>query len=217
MPKKVLIIVTSHSQLGATKKPTGLYLSELAHPYQVFSQAGVEITVASPQGQDAPIDPNSLSEEFAHYIQFAKNTLPLKQIKVADYDAYLIVGGHGTMWDLPDNAELQQILPTALAQNKVIAAVCHGTVALVKLQNHDGSFIIKSKQITGFSNEEEEAVGLTQIMPFSLEDAIKNAGGKYIKSAKWQINVVVDSRLVTGQNPASAKGVAEAVVKLLAN
>jgi putative intracellular protease/amidase len=216
MPKQVLMIVTSHSSLGDTGKPTGLYLSELAHPYEVLSKAGFDIRVVSPKGKDAPIDPKSLSEELAPYAKFAKNTLSLKDIKVEDYDAYFVVGGHGVMWDLPDNVELQNILTTAYAQNKVIAAVCHGPAALVQLKNPDGSFTIEGKRVTGFTNDEEEAVGLSQVMPFLLEDGLKNAGGEFVKASKWQANVVVDDRLVTGQNPASAKGVAEVVVKLLA-
>ncbi|OUL30736.1 type 1 glutamine amidotransferase domain-containing protein [Nostoc sp. 106C] len=215
MPKKVLMIVTSHNRLGDTRKPTGLYLSELAHSYEVLSEAGLDITVASPQGKNAPIDLKSLSEEFTLYAKYAKNTLPLKEVKVEDYHAYLIVGGHGTMWDLPANAELQRILPTAYAQNKVVAAVCHGSAALVQLKNPDGNFMIKGKRVTGFTNEEEEAVGLTKVMPFLLEDGLKNAGGEFVKAPNWQANVVVDGCLVTGQNPASTKGVAEAVAKLL--
>lgn len=216
MSKQVLMIVTSHSSLGDTGKQTGLYLSELAHPYEILSKAGFDIRVASPKGKDAPIDPKSLSEEFAPYAKLAKNTLSLKDIKVEDYNAYFVVGGHGVMWDLPHNAELQRILTTAYAQNKVIAAVCHGPAALVQLKNPDGSFTLEGKRVTGFTNDEEEAIGLTQVMPFLLEDGLKNAGGEFVKVPKWQANVVVDDRLVTGQNPASAKGVAEAVVKLLA-
>lgn len=215
MPKQVLMIVTSYSSLGNTGKSTGLYLSELAHPYQVLSLAGFKITVASPNGKDAPIDPKSLSEEFAPYAKLAKNTLSLKDIKVEDYDAYFVVGGHGVMWDLPDHAQLQRILLAAYAQNKVIAAVCHGPAALVRLKNPDGSFTIEGKRVTGFTNDEEEAIGLTQVVPFLLEDGLKNAGGKFVKAPNWQANVVVDDRLVTGQNPASAKGVAEAIIKLL--
>lgn len=209
------MILTSHNQLGTTGKPTGVYLSELAHPYEVLTQAGFDITIASPKGDEAPIDPKSLSEELAPYTQLAQNTLPLQKANVEDYDAFLVVGGHGTMWDLPHDIESQRLLSTAYAQNKIIAAVCHGPAALVNLRNLDGSYVIQGKQVTGFTNEEEAAVGLTQVMPFPLEDALKQAGGDYIKAPNWQVNVVVSDRLVTGQNPASAKGVAEAVVMLL--
>lgn len=215
MSQRILFIVTSHAQLGSTEQMTGLYLSELARPYEVFSQLGYQIAVASPSGGDAPIDPKSLSDELSEYIPLSQGTLPLAQIMPSDYDVFFIVGGHGTVWDLPNNAELQRILPDAYAQGKVIAAVCHGPAALVNLKTNRGEYLIENKRVTGFTNEEEAAVKLTNVVPFLLEDALKQAGGKYISKPNWQTNVVVDEQLITGQNPASARAVAEAVIRLL--
>jgi putative intracellular protease/amidase len=215
MSQRILFIVTSHAHLGSTGQLTGLYLSELAHPCEVFNQMEYQITVASPTGENAPIDPKSLSDELAEFVPLTQGTLPLEQINPADYDVFFVVGGHGTVWDLPSNPELQRILPTAYAQGKVIAAVCHGPAALVNLKTDSGEYLIKGKQVTGFTNEEEAAVKLTDVVPFLLEDALKRAGGKYIGKPNWQTNVVVDERFVTGQNPASARGVAEAIVQAL--
>jgi putative intracellular protease/amidase len=215
MSQRILFIVTSHAQLGSTEQLTGLYLSELARPYQVFSQLCYQIAVASPSGGDAPIDPKSLSDELSEYIPLTQGTLALAQIMPSDYDAFFIVGGHGTVWDLPNSAELQRILPDAYAQGKVIAAVCHGPAALVNLKTNRGEYLIQNKQVTGFTNEEEAAVKLTNVVPFLLEDALKQAGGKYISKPNWQTNVVVDEQLITGQNPASARAVAEAVIRIL--
>ncbi len=215
MVKKVLMVVTSHDRLGNTEKSTGLYLSEFAHPYEIFEQAGYEISVASPKGGDAPVDPKSLNDQLEQYITHVQDTLTLAQVEAEDYDIFFVVGGHGTVWDLPDNRELQRIFPKAYDQGKIIAAVCHGPAALVKLKKDNGEFLIQGKNIAGFSNEEESAISLTEVVPFLLEDAIKNAGGNYIDSPKWSKNVVVDERIVTGQNPTSARGVAEAVMALV--
>jgi putative intracellular protease/amidase len=215
MSNRVLFIVTSHARLGSTNQLTGLYLPELAHPCEVFYQLGYQISVASPDGGDAPIDPKSLSDDLAEYVSLTQGTLPLRQIDPANYDVFFVVGGHGTVWDLPNNAELQRILPTAYAQGKVIAAVCHGPAAFVNLKTDRGEYLLQGKRVTGFTNAEEEAVKLTNVVPFLLEDALKRAGGNYVGKPNWQANVVVDERLVTGQNPASAREVAEAIVKVL--
>mgnify|MGYP000353695396 FL=1 len=215
MSKKVLFIVTSHTQLGATGRQTGLYLSEFAHPYEVFSKAGFAISVASPRGGDAPIDPKSLSDELQAYVQYTRNTLALSQVETGSYDAFFVVGGHGTMWDLPGNSDLQRILAPAYEQGKAVAAVCHGPSALVGLKKADGSFLIQGKRVAGFSNDEEQAAQLSQVMPFLLEDELKRCGGRYQKAPNWQAEIAVDGNLVTGQNPASAKGVAEAVVQVV--
>jgi putative intracellular protease/amidase len=215
MNKRVLFIVTSHAHLGRTGQLIGLYLPELAHPCEVLNQIGYQIAVASPAGGDAPIDPKSLSDELAEFVQLTKGTLPLESINPSEYDVFFVVGGHGTVWDLPNNPELQRILPTAYAQGKVVAAVCHGPAALVNLKTDSGEYLIQGKQVTGFTNEEEAAVKLTDIVPFLLEDALKRAGGKYSGKPNWQANVVVDERLVTGQNPASARGVGEAIAQIL--
>jgi putative intracellular protease/amidase len=215
MSKRILFIVTSHSQMGSTGQLTGLYLPELSHPYEVFKGLGYEMTVASPLGGDAPVDPKSLSDELSEFLPLTKGTLSLQGIQPGDYDIFFIVGGHGTVWDLPNNTDLQRILPTAYAQGKIVAAVCHGPAALVNLKKDDGEYLIQGKKVTGFTNSEEEAVKLTDVVPFLLEEALKKAGGNYSGKANWQSNVVVDGHLVTGQNPASARGVAEAILQIL--
>ena len=214
--KQVLMIVTGHGTLGDTGKATGLYLSELAHPYEVLSKAGHKITIASPAGGNAPIDPKSISPELEPFAHLAKNTKSLHSIGPNEYDAYMVVGGHGAMWDLPENADLQRIIPAAFEQEKIVAAVCHGPAALTKLKNAHGTLMIAGRKVTGFTNEEESTAGLAGVMPFLLEDELRNAGAVYLKAPKWQANIVVDGLLVTGQNPASAKGVGEAVASLLA-
>lgn len=215
MSKKILMIVTSHATLGNTGKPTGLYLPELVDPYEVFITAGFDVNVASPLGGEAPVAPESVSEEIKKYLPLVKSTIPLAQINPQDYDAYLTVGGHGTMWDLPGNAELQRILPPAYAREKIVAAVCHGPAALIGLKNNNGQPMIQNKRVTGFTNDEEAAAGLSAVMPFLLETELKNNGGMFVHANNWAVNVVVDGTLVTGQNPASAKGVAEQMVSLL--
>lgn len=215
MSERILFIVTSHNKLGDTHRLTGLYLPELAHPCEIFNQMGYRVAVASPAGGDAPIDPQSFSDELAEYVSLTEGTIPLEQIDPNDYDVFFVVGGHGTVWDLPDNPELQRILPEAYARGKVIAAVCHGPASLVNLKTQSGEYLLDGKEVTGFTNAEEEAVKLTSVMPFLLEDALKRAGGKYTSKPNWQVNAVADERLVTGQNPASAKQVAREVVQIL--
>lgn len=215
MSERILFIVTSHAKLGNTNQLTGLYLPELLHPFEIFNQMGYQIAVASPSGGNAPIDPKSLSDELAEYVSLTQGTIPLEQIDPNDYDVFFVVGGHGTVWDLPNSAELQRILPAAYASGKIIAAVCHGPASLVNLKTEFGEYLLQGKQVTGFTNEEEAAVKLTSVVPFLLEDALKRAGGKYSGKPNWQVNVVVDERLITGQNPASASKVAEEIVKIL--
>lgn len=216
MSPRVLMIVTGHDRLGATGKATGLYLSEFAHPYAVFQHAGYRIDVASPRGGDAPIDPNSMAPELADYVPHTRRTLAFAAIDAAAYDAYFVVGGHGTMWDLPDDPILARLLPQAYAQGKILAAVCHGPAALARLRDAGGRYLIAGKRVAGFSNAEEQAAQLSKVVPFLLEDALTAAGGRYSCAPLWQAHVAVDARIVTGQNPASAQGVAEVVVQLLA-
>lgn len=214
--KKVLFIVTGHHQLGERSRATGLYLSEFAHPYQQFTQAGgYDLEVASPRGGSAPIDPKSLTEELVLFTHHVHNTIAFSDVLLEVYDVYFIVGGHGALWDLPGNRELQYILSTAYVQGKVIAAVGHGAAALVQLNDQQGCALIQGKRVTSFTNSEETAIGLTHIVPLSSEDRLKNAGAAYSCGPIWQSYVVVDGHLVTGQNPASARGVGEAVINIL--
>jgi putative intracellular protease/amidase len=213
--RKALMIVTSHGWLGKTEKPTGLYLSEFADLTEIMMRAGVEVEVASPLGGKAPIDPKSLSNEFVNNAKMVEDTRALATIDAEGFDAFVIAGGHGTMWDLPRNGDLQRLLPTALDQRKVVAAVCHGPAALVGLLKSDGTPLVAGRRLTAFTNDEEAAVGLTSIMPFLLESELRSAGARFTGAPNWKANVVQDGFLVTGQNPASAKGVAMAVVELL--
>lgn len=221
---KALITVTSHAKLGNTGKKTGYYLSELAHPYLELEKAGFEIEIASPQGGLAPVDPTSLQLEDTELRNFwsrqdiqdrLQRTLPLAKAKASDYNSILFAGGHGTMWDFPVNTSLQNLSRDIFENGGIVAAVCHGPAALVNIQLSNGRYLVDGKAVTGFSNPEEDAVGLTQVMPFSLEDALKYRGAKYQAKDLWQANVLEDGRLITGQNPASAKEVGTTLVNAL--
>lgn len=221
---KVLIVVTSHSQLGNTGKPTGYYLSEVTHPAHVLEQAGYTVEIASPQGGKAPMDPSSLdlkdpvNKAMLENPEFKKkldNTLKLASVDSTKYAAILFSGGHGTMWDFKDEPAVSKVAAAIYEKNGVVAAVCHGPAALINLKLSNGKYLIAGKNVAGFSNDEEKAVELTKIVPFSLEDELVKRGGKYSKTKLWGNHVVVDDRLVTGQNPASATSVGEAIAKLL--
>lgn len=220
---KVLIVVTSHSQLGTTGKPTGYYLSEVAHPYAKFAEAGFEVDIASPEGGKAPMDPNSLDlndktistlMKDSKFESKLKETLKLRAVDLSKYKAIVFAGGHGTMWDFPDG-DVPQAIKKVYENNGVVAAICHAPAALVNAKLSDGTYLVSGKKVTGFSNAEEDAAKLTQIMPFLLETTLVDRKAKYEKSPLWKEKVVVDGRLVTGQNPASAEGVGAAVVKIL--
>lgn len=221
---KVLIVVTSHNQMGNTGKPTGYYLPEVSHPALTLQKHGIAFDIVSPKGGDAPMDESSRdlsdpqNKEFLsnpEYLKKLKNTLKPSEVNPQDYAAIIYAGGHGTMWDFKDNAELSTLAAQIYEQGGVVAAVCHGPAALLNIKLSDSTYLINGKQLTGFSNDEEEAAELTKIMPFLLETELKARGAIYSKAALWNKKVVVDGRLVTGQNPASAEGVGEAIVKLL--
>ncbi len=213
--KKVLFIVTGHDRLGEGSRATGLYLPEFAYPFRQFAQAGYDLEVASPRGGSAPIDPKSLTEESVPFAHYVRNTIAFSDVMHQVYDVYFIVGGHGSLWDLAGNRELEHILSTAYAQGKVIAAVGHGTAALAQLNNQYGCALVQGKRVTGTTSSEESAIGLIQVVPLSPEESLKNAGAVYSCGPIWESYVVVDGHLVTGQNPASARGVGEAVIQLL--
>ncbi|KAK3987199.1 class I glutamine amidotransferase-like protein [Cladorrhinum sp. PSN332] len=225
---KILVVLTSHSQLGTTGKQTGWYLSEFSHPYHEFTSAGAQTTVASPKGGAAPLDPSSVeaAKDDSVSVKFREtnsslweNTLPLKQFlgKADEFDAIFFPGGHGPMFDLAFDLDSQNLIKEFWSKKKVVAAVCHGPAAFVNVKLDDGKYLVEGKNVTGFSDEEEKQAGLDKEMPFLLEsEGLKGKGAKYEKAEEaWGEKVVVDGLLVTGQNPASAKGVGEAILKLL--
>lgn len=224
MKQKALIVVTSHSQLGTTGKLTGYYLPEVTHPYFELEKAGLEIDIASPLGGKAPMDPSSrdLSDEANRkfleqpsLVAKLENTIALEKINPKEYGAILFAGGHGTMWDFADSKEINRITAQIFENQGVVAAVCHGPAALVNVKLSNGKFLVDGKHVTGFSNAEEEAAKLTAIMPFLLQTTLEERNAKYESAPLWQKKVVVDGRLVTGQNPASAAGVGEAIAKIV--
>lgn len=222
--KKALIVVTSHDRLGDTGKPTGYYLPEVSHPYYAMLDAGLEIDVASPRGGKAPMDDNSRDRSDAANARFldtpsdlekVEKTIPLAEIDPADYDGVFFAGGHGTMWDFREDKDGQRIAAAIYEKGGVVSAVCHGPAALVDVKLSSGEYLVKGKRVTGFSNAEEEAANLTEVMPFLLETELIGRGALYEKAGLWQERLVADGRLVTGQNPASAGAVGRAVAELL--
>jgi putative intracellular protease/amidase len=215
----ILIIVTSFSEI-APGEPTGLWLEEFAVPYKEFKSKGYKIDVASIKGGKAPIDPRSKpttvqEEAWAEAIKALDKTLPVSSIKVTNYDAVFIPGGHGTMFDFPNNKDLHGTLRDFAEQDKVIAAMCHGPASLVGVTLGDGTPLVSGKTITSFTNEEETATGLSMKMPFLLESRLKALGANFVEEPNWTNHVQVDGKLITGQNPQSSKSTALAVIDAL--
>jgi len=223
---KILIVLTSHDQLGDTGEKTGFWLEEFAAPYYLLKDAGAAITLASPKGGQPPLDPKSalpenqteatkrFSSDSAAQTELAK-TKKLADVSADDFDAIFFPGGHGPMWDLAGNAISIALIEAFVKAGKPVAAVCHAPVALVNARGKDGVYLVKGKRVTGFTNEEEAAVGLTAVVPFLLEDRLKERGGIFSRAANWAPFVQVDGKLVTGQNPASSGPAAEELLKLL--
>lgn len=223
---KVLFVLTSHSELGNTGKKTGFWIEEFAAPYYVLSDAGVDITLASPEGGAPPVDPSSeapgaQTEATDRYNgdqelqQKLMNTTKLSEIKADDYDAVFYPGGHGPLWDLTQSEDSIRLIESFAKQQKPVAAVCHAPAVFAKVKGPDGAPLVKGKNVTGFTNSEEAAVNLTDIVPFLVEDKLQELGGNYSKVEDWQPHIVRDGQLITGQNPASSEGVAEELLKLL--
>jgi len=223
---KVLIVLTSHSELGDTGMKTGFWVEEFAAPYYTLADAGVAITLASPQGGQPPIDPKSEEVEaqtkFTHRFaqdqplqQKLAHTLKLSEVKASDYDAVFYPGGHGPLWDLTQDADSIALLEAFHQQGKPMALVCHAPCALLKLKLPNGAALIKGKKVTGFSDTEEAAVKLTKVVPFLLEVELKQAGAIYSKGPDWGVFLQTDGLLITGQNPASSAAAAQALLKLL--
>jgi putative intracellular protease/amidase len=221
---KILIVLTSHDRLGDTGKKTGFWLEELAAPYYVFRDAGADITLASPLGGQPPLDPKSdepdaQTEDTRRFradraaLQALATTKKLASVRAGDFDAVFYPGGHGPLWDLAESAESKAVIESTLAAGKPVAAVCHAPGVLRQVKAPDGSAVVKGKRVTGFANSEEEAVGLTQVVPFLVEDMLKSAGGHYSQGADWQPHVVTDGLLITGQNPASSAAAAQALLQ----
>lgn len=223
---KILMVLTSHSELGNTGKKTGFWIEEFAAPYYLFKDAGVTITIASPKGGQPPIDPKSNEPESLTPAtikfnadealqQLLANTVVLKEMKAEDFDAVFYPGGHGPLWDLTNDEDSIKLIEDFWNSKKPVASVCHAPSVLLNAKDADGEPLVKNKKVTGFTNGEEEAVKLTDIVPFLLEDELKNKGGDYSKKGDWATYVVVDGMLITGQNPQSSEAVAEELLKIL--
>jgi len=219
---KVLIVLTSHGELGNTGEKTGFWIEEFASPYYVLADAGAELTLASPKGGQPPVDPKSESADaqssytkrfYGDYdlIDKVAHTFKLSEVNEADYDAVFYPGGHGPLWDLATDAASIALIENFYKNNKPVAFVCHAPAALLKVKAPDGEPLVKGKEVTGFSDTEEDAVKLSKVVPFLLEDELIKLGALYSKGDNWSSYVKADGLLITGQNPASS----EAVAKLL--
>jgi len=222
---KILMVLTSHDVLGATGKPTGFWLEEFTAPYYVFKDAGQQITVVSPKGGQPPIDPKSddpanqtdsmtrfKSDKAAQAV--LASTGKLSDVESTDFDAVFYSGGHGPMWDLAEDPTSISLIESFYSTNKPVAAVCHapGVLRHVKFE---GQPLVKGKRVTGFTNEEEEEVQLTKVVPFLVEDELRRLGGRFEKVKNWGVFTITDGRLITGQNPASSTAAAQALLKLV--
>ncbi|WP_133916919.1 type 1 glutamine amidotransferase domain-containing protein [Streptomyces sp. NBC_00582] len=223
---KVLIVLTSHDELGDTGVKTGFWLEELAAPYYRFKEAGWEITLASPKGGQPPLDPKSNEPGFqtddtrrfeadAEATKALANTVRLDSVPAGDFDAVFYPGGHGPLWDLAEDTVSARLIETTLRSGKPVGLVCHAPGVLRHTVNEDGTPLVASRKVTGFANSEEEAVQLTDVVPFLVEDELTKLGGVYSKTDDWQPYVLTDGLLITGQNPASSAPAADALIKLV--
>lgn len=223
---KILLVLTSHDQLGNTGHKTGFWLEEFASPYYVFKDAGAQLILASPKGGQPPIDPKSdapdaqtdATRRFADDAQAQQalaSTLPLAEVRAEDFDALFYPGGHGPLWDLAEDATSIALIERFIALGKPVGAVCHAPGVLRHVKAADGTPLVRGKRVTGFSNSEEDAVQLSDVVPFLVEDMLKGHGGQYGRGADWSSHIEVDGLLVTGQNPASSDASAEALLALL--
>lgn len=223
----ILMVLTSHDRLGDTGKKTGFWLEEFAAPYYVFRDAGARLVLASPRGGQPPLDPKSdepdaqtdatrrFRADSAAQAALA-NTTRLAEVSAGDFDAVFYPGGHGPLWDLAEDADSIRLIETMAAAGKPVAAVCHAPGVLGRVKGPDGAPLVRGKRVTGFANTEEAAVGLSDIVPFLVEDMLVKNGGQYSKAGDWEPYVVSDGLLVTGQNPASSEPGARALLALLA-
>lgn len=223
---KILMVLTSHDRLGNTGEKTGFWLEEFAAPYYAFVDAGAEVTLASPKGGQPPLDPRSdePDQQTAATRRFhdddkarqaLANTRPLAEVDPDEFDAVFYPGGHGPLWDLAGDSHSNEIIRTMLESNRPVAAVCHAPAVLTEVKGSDGGYVVAGRRVTGFTNTEEDAVGLTDTVPFLVEDRLKQRGGQFRRGDDWASHVEVDGLLVTGQNPASSAPAAEAVLELV--
>jgi putative intracellular protease/amidase len=222
----ILMVLTSHDRLGDSGKKTGFWLEEFAAPYYVFKDAGAVVTLASPRGGQPPLDPTSdaADAQTAATTRFKADpaaqaalaaTHTLSGMNASDFDAVFYPGGHGPLWDLAEDAQSKALIEAMLAAGKPLAVVCHAPAVLRHAQAADGSSLVKGRRVTGFSNSEERAAGLTEVVPFLVEDMLNALGGQYSSVADWQPHVVADGLLITGQNPASSAPAAERLLQHL--
>ena len=223
---KILMVLTSHDQLGDTGKKTGFWLEEFAAPYYALKDAGAEIVLASPKGGQPPLDPKSdeadAQTEDTHRFKAddaaqkaLANTVQLSAVKADDFDAVFYPGGHGPLWDLAEDKASIALIEAFAKADKPIGAVCHAPAIFKHVKGADGAFLVKGRAVTGFTNSEEDAVGLTDVVPFLVEDMLIANGGNYAKGADWGSFVQTDGKLVTGQNPGSSRAAADALLGLL--
>ena len=221
---KVLIVLTSHDVLGNTGRKTGFWLEELAAPYYAFKSAGAEITLASPKGGNPPLDPKSNEPDFqteqthrfeadAEAMAQLASTVRLDSVSQSDFDTVFYPGGHGPLWDLAEDKDSVALIESFVAANKPVAFVCHAPGVLRHVKTSAGKPLVEGKKVTGFTNTEEEAVGLTNVVPFLVEDELIAKGGIYSKGEDWSSYVVRDGLLITGQNPTSSQATAELLIK----
>lgn len=220
--RTVLIVLTSHDRKGDTGEKTGAYFPEFVHPHRVFVDAGFDVAFASTRGGKAPLDgvdrKDPLQAAFLDdptLVRQIEETLAPAALRPMDYDAIFFAGGHGTMWDFPDQPALAALTAAIYEQGGVVGAVCHGPAGLLNVRLSSGQHLVAGKQVAAFTNDEERAVKLERVVPFLLADELVKRGAAHVPAANWKANVVVAERLVTGQNPASAKGVAERMVDVL--
>lgn len=223
---KILMVLTSHDKLGNTGRKTGFWLEELAAPYFVFKDAGAEVVLASPKGGQPPLDPKSneanFQTELTHRFQAdaaanaqLASTLRLDSVKQTDYDTVFYPGGHGPMWDLAEDKNSIVLLESFVTAGKTFAVVCHSTGALRHIRTPDGKLFVEGKTVTGFTNGEEEEMGLTKVVPFLVEDELMNLGATFSKVKNWDVHTVADGQLITGQNPASSGPTARLLLEML--
>ena len=222
MKNKILFALTSHNQKGNSGQATGFYLAEASHPWAVLKSAGFEIDFVSPKGGQPPMDGVDMEDainrrflEDSDVTKKMRNTPTPAQLNAADYAAIFFVGGHGTMWDFPDDESLAQLATTIYENGGILSAVCHGPAALINLKLANGDYLVKGKKVAAFTDDEERAVKLDTVVPFMLATTLCQRGAQHVAAPNWQANVMVDGRLVTGQNPASAEGVGREVARLL--